>query len=341
MVPGGVVSIPDISRLLQCKMIVQEVQLWYEHVILGCSLQRWQEITNLKELDAWLLESNAHQESEVGFMIRCLRESGVAELGKGADNFITYGNYTLPRETNVQGHNGRMYGAGFVAGSKRNPFDQELIREDISHTWFEKLDPPQHPSRGRTVPDTTVVPSSNAYSWVKAPRYNAKVAETGPLAEMLVNGNPLFQDMVTNSGGTVLARQLARLTRSVDLLPTMSLWLEELVEHGGDSFYTQVKEIPDGQGAGLIHAARGALGHWVKIKNGTIARYQVITPTAWNGSPRDGNAIPGAWEQALMGTEIKHQENPIEAGHIIRSFDPCMVCAVHTLKKRIPLSPLA
>ena len=83
----------------------------------------------------------------------------------------------------------------------------------------------------------------------------------------------------------------------------------------------------------MLQAARGVLGHWVKIKNRKISHYQIITPTAWNGSPRDEGMNRGPWEKALKGVVLKDLENPVEAGHVIRSFDPCMVCAVHTLKK--------
>ncbi len=101
----------------------------------------------------------------------------------------------------------------------------------------------------------------------------------------------------------------------------------------GTTFSTKVDAIPNRESVGLIHAARGALGHWVKIIDNTIAHYQIITPTAWNGSPKDSRGNPGAWEQALIGTPVKDPDNPMEAGHVVRSFDPCMVCAVHTVKK--------
>lgn len=172
------------------------------------------------------------------------------------------------------------------------------------------------------------------YSWIKAPRYAGQVVETGPLAEMILSGQALYQDMVARQGATVLARQLARLTRTALLLPAMSTWLDELTRNTGKNFYFKAGDVPNGEGAGLIHAARGALGHWVQVYDQKIEHYQIITPTAWNGSPRDGAGNHGAWEQALLGTVIKDADNPIEAGHIIRSFDPCMVCSVHTVQKK-------
>ena len=82
----------------------------------------------------------------------------------------------------------------------------------------------------------------------------------------------------------------------------------------------------------IVEATRGGLGHWVKIEDGYIAHYQIISPTTWNGSPRDTNGVRGPWEQALIGIEVRNTDNPIEIGHILRSFDPCLVCTVHTIK---------
>jgi len=82
---------------------------------------------------------------------------------------------------------------------------------------------------------------------------------------------------------------------------------------------------------GLVEAARGALGHWVEIKEGKIANYQVITPSTWNESPRDDKEQPGPLEQALMGTKVKDEENPFELVRIVRSFDPCLACSVHVI----------
>lgn len=87
----------------------------------------------------------------------------------------------------------------------------------------------------------------------------------------------------------------------------------------------------DGEGFGLLMAARGALGHWVRIKDGVIDKYQIITPTAWNASPRDSSGQPGHWEQSLVGVPVRDLDDPIELGHIIRSHDPCLVCTVHML----------
>ena len=332
MVPGGVTSIPEISRILQCRIIVERFRSWYERSILGCSLERWQEVQNVSDLAAWLNEKKSHSESEVGFFIRFSHKIGLSALGKGHNRFLSYGSFPLPVHTDVRGHGGNLVRSGWAEGIEVSDFDPGKITEDISCSWYEQVERPQHPFDSETKPYASGQ-SGRKYSWVKAPRYDDKAAETGPLAEMVIGGNPLFQDMVAKDGANVFARELARLVRPAYMLPAMKTWLDELLVERNDNFYTPVKNLCDGEGVGLIQAARGALGHWVKIKDERITHYQIITPTAWNGSPRDRHGVRGAWEEALIGTPIKNVKNPVEAGHVVRSFDPCLVCAVHCVNR--------
>ena len=88
----------------------------------------------------------------------------------------------------------------------------------------------------------------------------------------------------------------------------------------------------DAEAAGLTEAPRGALGHWLKIRAGKIAHYQVVTPTCWNGSPRDDQQKPGPMEKALVGTPVADSKQPIEVLRIVHSFDPCLACAVHVCR---------
>jgi uptake hydrogenase large subunit len=332
MVPGGVTSIPEISKILQCRLIIEGFRSWYERSILGCSIERWQEIQSVDDLTAWLDEKPAHHESEVGFFIRFSRLAGLHSLGKGPNHFLSYGNFPLPLDTAVQGSGGRLIRAGWADGTTVSAFEGYKITEDISHSWFKQDKGPLHPFDGKTQPYASGQ-SGRLYSWVKAPRYNGEVMETGPLAEMIIDGHPLFTEMIAQDGANVFVRELARIVRPAYLLPPMTTWINELLERRQDGFYRSVKVIPDGEGAGMIQAARGALGHWVKIRDEKITHYQIITPTAWNGSPRDRDGVRGAWEQALIGTPIRDIKNPVEAGHVVRSFDPCLVCAVHCLQK--------
>jgi len=83
---------------------------------------------------------------------------------------------------------------------------------------------------------------------------------------------------------------------------------------------------------GLHEAPRGALGHWITIKDYKIDNYQAVVPTTWNGGPRDDNGLRGPIEEALVGTPVKDPENPIELVRVVRAFDPCIACAVHVLE---------
>lgn len=168
------------------------------------------------------------------------------------------------------------------------------------------------------------------YSWAKAPRYDGAPAETGPLAELAISRHPLITDMLRTGKPNVFIRELARIIRPAVLLPALDAWLEELLR-SKEKFFLTYPHREDGEGFGLIEAPRGALGHWVTLKNNKIASYQIITPTTWNASPRDAAGICGPMEQALIGTRVKDMENPIELGHIVRSFDPCLVCTVHAV----------
>jgi uptake hydrogenase large subunit len=66
------------------------------------------------------------------------------------------------------------------------------------------------------------------------------------------------------------------------------------------------------------------------VEQGRLASYQIVAPTSWNFSPRDAQGLPGALEAALVGLPVRDGESaPVAVQHIVRSFDPCMVCTVH------------
>lgn len=340
MVPGGIASVPSTGDLLQCQLLLKGYRNWYERRVLGCTLERWSDVQSGADLDAWLEESDAHRESDLGFYIRFAREIGLDKIGRGHGTFISYGALDLPEATQVHGwrEDGHLIPAGFAQGAQTHEFHQEKVAEHVAYSWFVDYAGGKHPFEGETRPYATGQEGTR-YSWAKAPRYDDSPAETGPLAEMIVAGKPLFVDLLSpnsstelfQSGPSVFTRELARLVRPAELIPAMETWLSETT--GDARFYTPPQEIIEGQGLGLTQAARGALGHWVRIANGAIEHYQIITPTAWNASPRDSNGTRGPMEEALIGTEIKDLSNPVELGHVARSFDACLVCTVHTVNR--------
>ncbi|MBL8303924.1 MAG: nickel-dependent hydrogenase large subunit, partial [Ideonella sp.] len=193
------------------------------------------------------------------------------------------------------------------------------------HAWLADEGGPRHPAHGLTRPDAD---KPGAYTWNKAPRLAGQVVETGAIARQLAAGQPLVRDAVSRCGGTVYTRVLARLIELAGVLPHMERWLGVL--RPGEPWCLDAPLPDEGQGTGLTEAARGALGHWVQVRRGRIANYQIVAPTSWNFSPRDAAGTPGALEAALEGAPVREGEaTPVSVQHIVRSFDPCMVCTVH------------
>ena len=134
-------------------------------------------------------------------------------------------------------------------------------------------------------------------------------------------------NLTADALNSVLGRHLARGLEAKWIAQQAALWLEEL--EPGQPTAKQFSIPATGRGVGLVEAPRGALGHWLILENHKIRRYQCIVPTTWNCSPRDDSGRPGPVEKALEGTRIADSTQPIEAGRVVRSFDPCIACAVH------------
>lgn len=331
MVPGGVVSVPTVNDIAQSRHIIRSFRKWYERRILGCALSRWDTVENVKDLEAWRSEKHEHETGDVGFFLRMAEDAGLNGSGGGHERFISYGGPLIPTGSRIRGTGDgqRLWPAGIWFAGTNRPFDKERITEDISSTYFSDYQAVRHPKNGRTVPDPNA-DGGDGYSWAKAPRYDGEPAETGPLADMLVAGHPLISSMVREHGASVMIRELARLLRPVQMVAAVEGWLAEMAEDES-AYYRPYQKRESAEGWGLVTAPRGGLGHWVRIENGKIDNYQVITPTAWNASPRDGNGVRGPMEEALIGVEVRDPEKPLEVEHIVRSFDPCLVCTVHAV----------
>lgn len=255
------------------------------------------------------------------------------EIGRGCGNYLVYGVFP---ESGEPGHT--WFPSGVLKQGRLEPFQPERVAEQVKHSWFSQEGSGRHPYEGETNPQPD---KAGAYSWLKAPRYGGEVMEVGPLARVLVslarNGDAALQGAVEGLLTTLnlsptllnstLGRHAARALECKRLVEKSLEWVKQLKP--GEPAYRDFT-LPDrGRGAGLSEAARGALGHWLEIEGGRIKNYQCVVPTTWNCSPRDDRGQPGALEQALVGTPIADPRNPIEAARVVRSFDPCLACAVH------------
>jgi Ni,Fe-hydrogenase I large subunit len=283
-------------------------------------------------------------------------------LGAGHKNYMSYGalqqgnrsdeaKFTFPRGIILDGDLGTVH-----------EVDQKKITESIARSYYEYAggdDARLHPWEGETSPKYTGptppylnLNLDNKYSWLKSPRYDGKPMEVGPLARMLVAygaGNARVQELVNGALTelklepaalfSTLGRVAARALETVYLLDLMDKWLTELaanMQSGDVRIHDGTKWDPstwptEAQGWGFHEAPRGALGHWVKIKDGKIENYQAVVPSTWNAGPRDEQGVTGPYEASLVDTPVADPERPLELLRTIHSFDPCLACAVHVV----------
>ena len=246
------------------------------------------------------------------------------EFGGGYGNIFSFGLFQMSE--NLQD---RVFKPGVVLDGVTIELDLKTLRngfsEDISHAWYQEGSQETDPVNSTT---NTQYGKEGAYTWTKAPRYNGKPMETGPLARLWIMGE------YTN-GISTLDRQMARVLETLKIAEHAATWATEL--HPGEPHITPWEVPQEAFGAGFVDAVRGGLGHWVKIQNGKVAKYQVITPTTWNNSPRDKKGQRGPMEQALIGIPVENPESPIEVVRTIHSFDPCNACAVQVITPKGPL----
>jgi len=313
--PTGTTSTMNLSTLTRAIGILKEFQDFLEKRFLGCSLSEWLDIDSFDKLLIWQ-KNRTHGDSDLGLFLTMCLEAGFDRIGKGPNRYMSYGAYDLPDGST-------WLPSGYFDG-RVHSFDQTLIKEHIGSSFFRDAVEARHPLEGVTSP---LADKSGAYSWAKAPRYDGKTVEVGPLARMIIADDPLLTDMMMQMDSSVMTRMFARLREMCRLTMEMSGWLEKI--NPAEAFYGVPSSRFLANGIGLTEAARGSLGHWMKISSNLIDNYQVVTPSAWNMSPRDESGQPGPVEQALTGISIADENDPVEVNHIIRSFDPCMSCTVH------------
>ncbi|WP_150109313.1 nickel-dependent hydrogenase large subunit [Caldithrix abyssi] len=285
------------------------------------------------------------------------------KYGGGLKNYLAYGD--LP--TRSYGEPAHFkFPRGVVLDRNLNevhevdPRDQQEIQEYVTHSWYKYSvgdEQSLHPWDGETEfnftgpkPPFKELNVEGKYSWLKTPRWKGKPMEVGPLARMLVayaSGNKEVQELVNdtlkqlNAPATALFSTLGRTAARGLETKLVVHWMKEFyndlinnIKNGDMRTFNEEKWNPktwpeEAQGVGMTEAPRGALAHWIRIKDRKIANYQLIVPSTWNASPRDANNQRSAYEEALIGTPVKDPHKPVEVLRTIHSFDPCLACAVH------------
>ena len=284
--------------------------------------------------------------------------------GEGVGNFLTFGDFP---EKGMGDPSTWLIPSGAILNrdlTTIHPIDinnPDEIQEFVSHSYYDYADGKAkglHPYDGETnlhytgpKPPFTQLDVEKDYSWLKSPRWRGNVMEVGPLARVLMlyakgheptkalADSALKQlDLPLTAMFSTMGRTAARTLESKIIGDQMMIWYDNLVANikAGDlSVHNEAKWDPstwpaEAKGVGFMEAPRGALAHWVVIKNGKIDNYQAVVPSTWNAGPRDPNGKPGPYEAALMDRHTLYDpKQPLEIQRTIHSFDPCIACAVH------------
>jgi hydrogenase large subunit len=290
------------------------------------------------------------------------------ERGEGLGNFLCYGD--LPAGSLMDEDPGYLFPRGAILNRDLSTIhevdlhDDAQVQEYIAHSWYrygEGNDKGLHPYAGETkldyngrggpAPPFRHVNVEDGYSWLKAPRWKDHSVEVGPLARVLLlyaTGHAQTKELVEMTLSrlqlpvdvlfSTLGRTAARTLETKILADAMQGWYDALIANikAGDTrtfneaLWEPASWPAEARGAGFMEAPRGALGHWIVIKNGQIDNYQAVVPSTWNAGPRDPQGQPGAYEAALQDNhQLADASQPVEILRTIHSFDPCIACAVH------------
>jgi len=348
MIPGGVMCAPNLAEVTRSIAILDFWKReWLEKEWLGCSIDRWMELKTWDDVWAWADENDSQRNSDCGLFLRFAKRAGLDRYGFGCGKFLATGTYFQPElyeRPTIDGRNAALINrSGVYDGAHFHDFDHVHVRESTAHSFYAG-DTYLHPWEGRTEPiDPAQGHKQGKYSWAKSPRYElpgqgSMPLEVGPLARQVIAGrpgaakhqdhDPLFLDAVQKTGPSVLVRVMARMHEACKYYKLAQQWLSQIDLH--DNFYVKPVEHASGKGFGSTEAARGSLSDWIVIDQGKIANYQVVTPTAWNIGPQDAKMVHGPMEQSFIGSPIHDPSDPVEMGHVARSYDSCLVCTVHT-----------
>ncbi len=264
--------------------------------------------------------------------------------GRSIGNFLSVGGYSFDKENQLF-EDGVIYDHDF---ENINSFDEYKITEEVERAWY-KDDKPYYTDLNE---DGTLktAKTDDKYSWIKAPRYDGKPMESGPLARVLISykkGNRFikpfvdefltFCDLELLDLSSTVGRNAARAIESAYISEYIFKFINQLVEnikyYDTETWTKYAFESLEKEAKGrmFLEVPRGVLSHFINIEEGQIKNYQVIAPTTWNASPKDSKDQRGPYEEALIGIKLDDPSRPLEVLKVLHSFDPCLACAVHII----------
>lgn len=299
MVVGGATEIPSVEKLAEFA-------------------------ARFKEVQKFVVEEYLPLVYTVGSVYTDLFETGI-----GYKNVIAFG--VFPQDDDYKTF---MLKPGVYIDGKDEEFDPSLIKEYVGYSFFDQSEPALHYSKGETNPNAD---KKGAYSFVKSPRYKDKPCEVGPLARMWVEnpelspvGKKLLKELygieanvfrdLGDKAFSIMGRHVARAEETWLTAVNVEKWLK-VIRPGAETY--EPSEIPDsGEGTGFTEAPRGALLHYINIKDKKIHNYQVVSASLWNCNPMDDMGQRGPVEEALIGVPVPDIKNPVNVGRLVRAYDP-------------------
>jgi len=273
------------------------------------------------------------------------RDEIKAGIGRANGNFMCVGGYEFEGDQRLF-CNGIVYGHDF---ENMEEFDPSKVTEEVDRAWYDENDEICYTDLNE---DGTLKTEKkdDKYSWIKAPRYDGKTMESGPLARVLVSyhkGNKLIKSFVDEfleeteleimDLSTTVGRNAARAIESLYICEYIFKLVSRLIQnikyYDTDTWtkYDFEKLPKSTKGTAFLEVPRGVLAHLVEVEDAKIKNYSVIAPTTWNATPKNFDGLRGAYEEALIGISVADREKPLEVLRVVHSFDPCLACAVHII----------
>ncbi len=270
-----------------------------------------------------------------------------SKSGKTAGNYLSVGGYVINKEM-------KLFSSGVIFKedfSHIKEFDADKIKEEVQRAWYSD-DEKQEPFYTDLNEDGTLKTknSDDKYSWIKAPRYDGKTMETGPVARLIISYlnndtaiNSFVDEFLKDSSleledlNSTIGRNCARAIESQYICEYIFKLVSNLIQNikyydtnTWDKYNFEELE-KDARGYVFLEVPRGVLLHSINIEDAKIKNYQIIAPTTWNATPKNSDGIRGAYEEALVGIKIEDLSKPLEVLKVLHSFDPCLACAVHII----------
>ncbi len=320
IVVGGVTSVADMlnpQRLNDYLFIIKEAKEFIESAYIP---------------DAKLLSIAYRDEIKSG-------------IGRANGNFLSVGGYEFDKVKKLFS-DGVIYDHEF---ENIEDFDESKISEEIDRAWYKGNNEVDYTDLNA---DGTLKTEDihDKYSWIKAPRYNGKPMETGPLARVLISYlknnesiKPFVDEFLKDTNlelmdlSTAVGRNAARAIETSYICEYIFKLVSHLIQNikyydtetwAKFDFDTLSK---DAKGRAFFEVPRGVLSHFINIKERKIENFSVIAPTTWNATPKNFDGLRGAYEEALIGLKIIDTSKPLEVLKVLHSFDPCLACAVHVI----------